>query len=457
MAPMMGIQGIGFRLQRIGNIKIGKKGPEQKTSGGKKYRRPIKFEYFVVTTMERDKNEDWITDDVAMKELGEKPTEIPVFVPYDRIDLIVPHELAYWSASKRHCHGNRVIAEETDEKTGEIVQRTCPCDKLNKECKPHVILNVMLELGGRVGGVHQLRTGSWNSLENIVASLNLIKTITGGPIAGLPLTMTIRPQQALVEGRKTTIYVVGLEFRANPQLEASPVKQMQEIARGIVQNRLATGQDMLAIEENAASLNRDLDEDGLDWSEEFASTGDQRIDEKTRSKTADLKEKLAGTKEEKPSTAESESEKSEPTEVELKNQLLEEIKLLRDNEALPQVEKDKVTKWLEKDHSLNILQKNRDKLLDFIKSYEDEEPEDEPSLGSLTGKLIDLMGNARENKLVTEEEYVKIFEAADKNQTTKWLTEIYDNWSAIIEDRGKVRAAEFDEAKGETGKQGSFA
>ena len=166
---MMGIKNIILQLQRIGNIKMGFKGEILKRKGKKDIRLPQKLEYFLITTMGRHpKTDDWIVDDEVMAILGEKPKSLPVFVPYDHIDLIFPREYAWWSGSRRICQGNGEVALRTENEGDEPVQMNCPCDKLNNECKPRGILSLILESSGRIGGVHQLRTTSHNTIRNIV-------------------------------------------------------------------------------------------------------------------------------------------------------------------------------------------------------------------------------------------------------------------------------------------------
>ena len=63
------------RVQELGKIKIGGKGPVRTSSGGKEFQPPKKFDHFVVTTRERGEDGNFLRDDQvhAHPKVGEKP------------------------------------------------------------------------------------------------------------------------------------------------------------------------------------------------------------------------------------------------------------------------------------------------------------------------------------------------------------------------------------------------
>ena len=273
------IKGMGARLQRIGNIKIGRKGEVRRTSDGREYRVPVKDDYFTVTTMDRDDQDNWVVDKDAMKALGDKPLVIPIFLPYDDIDKLFPNELAIYKSSQRWCHGDRETAERIvdDEGTKEIMD--CPCELLESgHCKPHGILNVVLAISGRIGGVHQFRTTSWNSIENILSSLALLKSLTGGPLAGIPLQLVVGPKKVQPKGlgKFQIVQVVSIEFRRNAELSGSTLDQLQEASRLQTQARLTAGSDIKRLAAASDGLNADTPEDKRDYGEEFTSPEHQQ-------------------------------------------------------------------------------------------------------------------------------------------------------------------------------------
>ncbi len=547
MPKMMGIVGVGSQLQRLGNIKMGMKGaPQKNRSGSGTHRLPQKLSYYVVTTMARDKNDDWVRDDEIMEELGtDEPKSIPVFVPYDSIMAIMPHELAWWSASKLHCHGNGEEAERLDDATGEFEPfNGCKCPYYTgtgkeKLCKPAGILNVILGMGGRMGGVYQLRTSSMNSINNIVSSLAFLKARTGGPLAGIPLTLTIMKKKAQPKGMAMVdIYVAGLEFRADKNNSLTAFEQLQLVAGNQVQARLAAGQDMKQIE--AASA-RDLAvsnvEDALDWEEEV-NAHDDATEQKTTSKVGALRDRLANS-ESKTKDADFEDNPTEkPTEEELRENMRTEITTLLEDKLLPKKLVEDTTKWLESRRRLGTLTKTRDKLVvrineleqaasadveikalrkeieemldpdilpgatiekmktwlkqsnlttellkdgkqalhDIIESTntafpgnetpgskpdegakgkatpaDDDPPEDEAaptnkSVNDLAKEILDLIGPAKEEGLVTESEYLTIWEQLDTLQGPDDLQKLLDTWAQNINDRRDVKGLDATQA-----------
>lgn len=499
---MMGIKGMGMRLQRLGNIKAGSKGEERKKQhGAGTYRLPQKLDHFIVTTMERDEHDNWVEDEQIMKELGKDPKEIPVFLPYHNIMQVFPHEYAWWSESKRHCHGNGEMALQTDPETGEEKQINCPCEKITEEglCKARGILNVMLEMSGKIGGVHQFRTSSYYSCNNILASLNLIKSLTGGPhgpLAGIPLTLTIQPmivypRDAKGNKMKTKIFVAGLEYRADPDSQLSPIAQLQEAAKGVVQMQLGVGQNMKMLGAGEPEIiDFEVIEDAIDWHDEFIDEDAQQgktkkaaqVDKKTTGKVTDLKEKMSKAEEkksqkkephepeqkeaQKPEGEESDnmSPPGEPTKEEVISNLRTEIFTMLESvkDQMPDSQFNKWLDWMEKNPSIDKLEEGKVRLAGIIEGIHEKDAgtkRGRPSLNDLFMKLMDKLGHAKEDEdLVTEEEYKEVFAAYDKdeNQNTKWVTEQIEKWEGIIADRRSVRQEESNPGKS-AGTQTSIA
>ncbi len=406
---MMGIKGVGGRLQVLGRVKMGGYSGKTVKRGGKEIKLPTKYDHFKITTNERDEDtENFIPDKDLMAKYGEKPTEIPVLVPFDSIMAVFPHEYSWWTASKMHCHGNGEEGLRYNEASGEWEPRKCPCDKYttkvrkDRVCSPRGILNIMLTDSARIGGVHQLRTGSINSIHNIVATLGFIKTATGGPLAGIPMTLTIQKKKAYPEGLTSgvDIYVAGLEYRGDPKSELTGIQQLQVRSREQVQARLTAGQDMQMIEQlSAGTLSMSDGKDGRDWEEEFPSGGEDpsgHIAGKTDDKTSALKERLADATEgefkDEPPT------ESEPTPAEIKKNLLTEIETLLEEDLLPEEIVKKIKEWLKGNHHLKTNQDNRDKLVKTIDELEAEakdKPADEPTEDekrkAIRGDITELM------------------------------------------------------------------
>lgn len=227
--PGRTIKGLTPRLAECGKIKIGWKGEErQKRGGNGTYRLPQKLDHFVVTGMAKDDNDDFIPDPVIMGILGEKPVRIPVRLPYDQLELNFPTSYARYEAAACKCRGDGEVAMTAEGETIECNPETCP--HVGKTCKPTGVLSVMLDDAPRVGGVYKFRTVGWNSINNLVSSINFILGLTNGILAGLPLDMTLTPKYTTIPGtgKRVTIYMVNLEYRGSFAEMAAAIKGTME-------------------------------------------------------------------------------------------------------------------------------------------------------------------------------------------------------------------------------------
>lgn len=218
-------------LMECGKIKIGGKGEKKKSRNGNDFRAPVKFDHFVVTTMNKSEMDDFEPDTEIMGTLGDTPTQIPVRLPHDTTELNFPTCYAYYDSAKCQCRGDGETAITAE---GAIVQCTPEtCKKFqDKKCKPNGVLSVILDDAPRVGGVYKFRTTSWNSINNLIASMEFIRRLTNGMLAGLPLMLTLTPKHTTIPGTKmpTTIYMVNLEYRGS-------LKEMSEARREALETR----------------------------------------------------------------------------------------------------------------------------------------------------------------------------------------------------------------------------
>ena len=247
------IKNLQLRLAETGKIKIGKKGDERTSKKGTKYRLPEKTEYFTITTLERDKNGDFLPDTEIMDLYGKKPTNLDIKLLFDDIELNFPTQYAYYQGSKRLCSGDGEKAQQVNWQTGEVTDIECNPDKCphfqKGECKVGGILNCILTKSARIGGVYKFRTHSINSVINILSSLKFIWTITGGKLAMIPLTLTLRPKHVTPEKAKAgiTVYVANIEYHGN---NSGLLDDALEVAKGM----LARNADMKQIQMKAKEL-----------------------------------------------------------------------------------------------------------------------------------------------------------------------------------------------------------
>ncbi len=229
--PSRTIKGLTPRLAECGKIKIGGKGDEKTSKYGKKMRLPEKYDHFVVTTMMKNEKDDFVQDPTIMGILGDKPTVIPVRLPYDDPSLNFPTSYACYESAACKCRGDGEVAVTAEGETVECNPETCP-NYAAKKCKVTGVLSVMLDDAPRVGGVYKLRTTSWNTINNLTASMEFIRGLTNGILAGLPLDLTLSPKYTTIPGTstRTVIYMVNLEYRGN-------FAEMAQAIRGTLETR----------------------------------------------------------------------------------------------------------------------------------------------------------------------------------------------------------------------------
>lgn len=258
-ARPMRIKNLTPSLPERGHVKIGRKGKMVKSQRGNEFQPPEKLDHFLITTMDRGPDNNFLLDEAAHRALGEKPTSIPVRLLYDDPDLNFPTRYAAYMGRTLWCSGDgedasRVIdSPKPNQPTHERV--ACPCFRQNPEytgkdkCKMNGSLSVLLEGAGGLGGVWKFRTTSYNSIVGLLSSMAFIRSVTGGPLAGIPFNLIVGPKQAVnpVDGKPVTIFVVGLEY-------AGDVPQLQQVGHRIALDRATTHMSIAHIEDEARRM-----------------------------------------------------------------------------------------------------------------------------------------------------------------------------------------------------------
>jgi len=227
----MAIKNLNKRLVETLKIKIGGKSTTvRKSKKGNDFQAPVKFDYFLVTGLDKDAKDNFIPDEGIMKTLGEKPKSLPILLLTDDIDKNFQTAYACYQGSKRFCMGDGETAERRE---GENKYKQVKCDPetcdmfLSKACKPSGILSCMLPQSEKVGGVAKFRTHSWNSIINITSSLEAIKLITGGVLFGIPLTMELIDKQTEEHGKVKVVNIVYNGSMQKLQIESGRQKQLR--------------------------------------------------------------------------------------------------------------------------------------------------------------------------------------------------------------------------------------
>ena len=234
------IKGLVPTLPERGRIKIGRKGAARPTQDGKReWQPPQKLDHFLITTMQRGPDGNFIVDAELHKHFGEKPVRLPVRLLFDDIAINFQSRYVAYKGTKMWCTGDGQVASRMtpDEKSRQEVQCPCPRAEMgykgSDRCKINGRLSVLIEHGA-VGGVWVFRTTSYWSVIGIMSSLALMKRATGGPLSGLQLDMVLNPKVVVSPdtGQNQTVYVVSLEYRGTMQeLESAGARIVEDRAR----------------------------------------------------------------------------------------------------------------------------------------------------------------------------------------------------------------------------------
>lgn len=250
--------------QELGKIKIGGVGKERTSQAGGTFRAPVKLDYFVVTTRNRDpdRNNNFMRDAAIHDRIGSNPKELDAVLMYPEPEDNFHAEMCQYAGRGKDgkiwsCNG---------ETARNLVALTSgPCSKLEgKECKckPYGRLHVQLLASPYTLGYHVFRTTSWESTNNIQTALEQIRQ-TFGTCYHAPVKLVVYPSEDKYKGGVSVSHKVGLVL-------AMP---MAEVAHRINEARQYTrlaGSDVRMI---AATVRKELDEmdevEAIDIKDEF--------------------------------------------------------------------------------------------------------------------------------------------------------------------------------------------
>lgn len=203
MSPIKGLSD-KRRFPRIGKIRTGEKRVSERT--GSEY--PAALDHFKFDSESEKINA------VARKMYGDQPKDLEVvFVSDDLEQVFSQWYKRYRKSIGRVCKGDGQTADEVQE-DGSMKERACPCEKFEcKECRMVASLMFMLP-NFPVLGVWQIDTSSVNAIININSTLNLVKEHLGR-LTKVKFRLSLRPQDAQVEGKKKKIHVLHLHALAS--------------------------------------------------------------------------------------------------------------------------------------------------------------------------------------------------------------------------------------------------
>ena len=185
------------RLPRLGIVRLGIK---KKSAKGVEY--PAEVDYFVVP-------------DEVQAVYGKEPKELDVMIPLNEIEAVFPCAYKHYGSSKGlKCSGDGEKAWRVNEKTKEMEEIECPCELLEqKKCNQSGTLNVILQKIN-VGGVYQIRTGSFHSIIDINSGIDYVKALVGR-VAMVPLKLRRDKTETHHDDKKQNHYTLKLILDAN--------------------------------------------------------------------------------------------------------------------------------------------------------------------------------------------------------------------------------------------------
>jgi len=198
----MAIKGISERrrLPRQGKIKIGEK-VQKENRNGKVVEYPVALDHFKVP------------EEVAAI-YGQDPKELDIIFPVNDLEQIFPQYMKKYGKVGLHCKGDGETGTAMID--GEMVERACDLDDpWCKGCQPKGTLSYIVPKVSSMR-VYQTTTGGWNSIVNINSSLDMIRGMTGGKIAFIPLKLKIEPHEGTIitDGKqfKKTVFVLQVDI-----------------------------------------------------------------------------------------------------------------------------------------------------------------------------------------------------------------------------------------------------
>lgn len=239
----------GRTIQRLAvDIKLAIGLPPDPSKGRKA---PTKLDQFVFLRKPAEAKDgtDWKIDANLTKFYGPKCRAVEIILLSDDIEEVFPTMLAWWKASHCVCSGDGINAIR---RTKEFPQgqKWSPCredgceDFKRKDCKPSGDLRFTLAAFPQLGSVARIHTSSYRSIMQIGSALHQVQLITGGRLAGIRATLTVRPEKTSYADptgkmHSTTIFALAIEIQA-PKM-SQLLEGMTEHARLFEQTKKLLG------------------------------------------------------------------------------------------------------------------------------------------------------------------------------------------------------------------------
>jgi len=265
------IKGLAVTMPVIGRISIGKR-IEAK---GKLL--PVKDGEFHVTSLVKGKDGQWIEHPLVNeleRTANSKLRAIPVRLLCNNPELNLRAQYSAFDGQTGRpvCSGDGETSRRRmpDGSVQELPCAGADACEFGRRARCKLYGRMALRIEGQPDelGVFQIRTTSFNSIRALTARMMYLHALTGGLLAGLPLTLKIRAKSTtLIRG--TPIYFLDLEVREGMALAEAAAE-----ARSVAQRWVEAGLDLSAFEAAVAAglANGAFEEsasDGAEAVEEF--------------------------------------------------------------------------------------------------------------------------------------------------------------------------------------------
>lgn len=214
------IKGFALVPPVLGAIRIGK----SIVKGDR--RLPQKDDAFTITTQVQDKN-GWVVHRLHDKVKAIQPPNqngaeqkirsIPVRLAFDDLDLSLRGEYSVFDqqTGRPICTGDGETARRRTANGVETMEcpgaENCPFGR-EKRCKLYSRMSFQIDGQDDDFGVFIFRTTGFNSLRTVAARLSYLQALTGGPLAGIPLTLRLRAKTSS-NSYRSVLYFVDILVR----------------------------------------------------------------------------------------------------------------------------------------------------------------------------------------------------------------------------------------------------
>lgn len=243
------LKNLAPRLAERGKIKIGAKGAPITSRQGTTFQPPQKLDHFVVTTLERGADGNFVRDEAVHALIGDQPRRIPVRLLFNDIEMNFMSRYACFVGRQMWCAGDGETAQRmTRDGARETVQ--CPCPRIEQgyqgkdRCKVNGALSLIIDGIPGVGNVWTFRTTSWNSVQNLTSAMYQIKALSGGVLAGLPIDLVLAPKEVTApDGKMMKAWIVSMQF-------SGTVEDLRDVGYKLLEAEATHGMRVRQIEDD---------------------------------------------------------------------------------------------------------------------------------------------------------------------------------------------------------------